>query len=75
MTKCHFRRLMLHEHAVTYKDRLSIADLDYIVKKSNKLGKVGREVLRVHEESDAEGTHVYFDVTGMHEQRRNPEEV
>ncbi len=66
---------MLHEHAVTYKDRLSIADLDYIVKKANKLGKSGREILRVHEETDSDGTHVYFDVTGMHEQRRNAEEV
>lgn len=56
---------MLHEHAITYKDKLSIADLDYMIKKANKLGKSGREVLRVHEESDEEGTHVYYDVTGM----------
>lgn len=67
---------MLHEHAVTYKDRLSVADLDYIVKKANKLGRSGREVVRVHEESDAEGIHVYFDVTGMKcEQRRTESEV
>ena len=66
---------MLHEHAVTYKEKLSIADLDYIVKKSNKLGKCGREVLRVHEETDAEGTHVYFDVTGLNEQRRTKEKI
>ena len=66
---------MLHEHAVTYQDRLSIADLDYIVKKANKLGITCRQVLRVHEERDAEGTHVYFDVTGMNEQRRDPQEV
>lgn len=56
---------MLHEHAITYQDQLSIADLDYIVKKANKLGKSGREILRVHEEKDSEGNHVYFDVTGM----------
>ncbi len=67
---------MLHEHAITYKDRLSVADLDYIVKKSNRLGKLGREVVRVHEERDEEGTHVYFDVIGKHgEQRRSTEEV
>jgi hypothetical protein len=66
---------MLHEHAVTYKDRLTIADLDYIVKKANKLGVTGRGILRVHEESDSEGTHVYFDVTGMHEQGRTTKEV
>ena len=62
---------MLHEHAVTYVDKLSIADLDYIVKKSNKLGRRGRDVLRVHQETDSEGTHLYFDVTGLNEQRRN----
>lgn len=67
---------MLHEHAITYKDRLSVADLDYIAKKANKLGRSGREVVRVHEERDAEGTHVYFDVTGMPgEQRRIEREV
>lgn len=66
---------MLHEHAITYKDRLSIADLDYIVKKANKLGKNGRDILRVHEETDAEGTHIYFDVTGLNEQRRTEEAV
>lgn len=56
---------MLHQHAVTYKDRLSIADLDYIVKKANKIGKNDGEVVRVHEESDEEGIHVYFDVQGL----------
>lgn len=61
---------MLHEHAITYRDRLSIADLDYMAKKANKLGKAGREVLRVHEETDREGTHVYFDVTGMNSEER-----
>ncbi len=60
---------MLHEHAITYVDRLSIQDLDYIVKKSNKLGRIDREVLRVHEEHDSEGNHVYFDVTGMKNER------
>lgn len=62
---------MLHEHAISYKDELSIADLDYLVKKANRLGKSSREVVRVHEETDAEGTHVYFDVIGrVLEQRR-----
>ena len=55
---------MLHEHAITYQDRLTIADLDYIVKKANKLGKAGKEIVRVHEESDNEGTHIYFDLIG-----------
>jgi hypothetical protein len=67
---------MLHEHAITYKDRLTMADLDYMIKKSNKLGRAGREIVRVHEESDAEGNHVYFDVTGLkHEPRRDESAV
>lgn len=60
---------MLHEHAITYHDQLSQADLDYIVRKSNKLGRTGREVLRVYEEKDKDGIHVYFDVTGNNGQR------
>ncbi len=64
---------MLHEHAVTYQDQLSIADLDYIIRKANKLGRSGREILRVHEEKDDEGTHVYFDVTRMHHEQRRSE--
>lgn len=66
---------MLHEHAVTYKEKLNMSELDYIVKKANKLGRNGREVIRVHEETDADGTHVYFDVTGLNEQRRIEETI
>ncbi len=66
---------MLHEHAVTYKEKLTMAELDYIVKKANKLGRNGREVIRVHEETDADGTHVYFDVTGLNEQRRIEDQI
>ena len=67
---------MIREHAITYWDRLSVADLDYLCKKSNKLGRAGREVLRIVEETDSEGTHVYFDVSGAPgEQRRVEREV
>ena len=57
---------MLCEHAITYKNQLSVADLDYMTKKANRLGRCGREVFRVHETTDVEGTHVYFDVTRLH---------
>jgi len=66
---------MLHEHAITYQDRLSVADLDYIVKKANRLGKNGREIVRVHEEKDSEGIHVYFDVVGCNGQTRSKSEI
>lgn len=56
---------MLNEHAITYQTNLSMSDLDYLIKKANRLGKIGREVMRVYQEEDNEGKHVYFEVTGM----------
>ncbi len=62
---------MLHEHALTYKDRLLVVDLEYLVKKANKLGLSGREVIYISEEKDIEGTHIYYHVTGLsNDQRR-----
>ncbi len=55
---------MLHEHAITYQNHLSMLDLNYITKKANKLGSCGRTVVHVCEEIDQEGTHIYFDVIG-----------
>ncbi len=55
---------MPNEHAVTYQDQLSPADLEYITKKANRLGKSGRDVIRVYEEKDGDGKHIYFSVTG-----------
>ena len=67
---------MLHEHAITYKDRISVGDLDYMTKKANRLGQFGKAIVNVHEETDSEGTHVYFDIMGRpSEQRRTFEEV
>jgi len=59
---------MLNEHAITYKDRLSVADLNYLIRKANKLGKCSREVIRVYQQEDCEGIHVYFETTGLHYQ-------
>lgn len=56
---------MVNEHAITYKNSLSIADIDYLAKKANKLGRCGREVVRVYRNEDSEGIHVYYEVTGM----------
>lgn len=52
---------MLNEHAITYKEKLSIRELDYIVKKACKIGHKGREVTRVHQDEDEEGIHIYFE--------------
>lgn len=42
-----------------------MTDLDYLIKKANRLGKAGREVIRVYQQEDNEGIHVYFEVTGL----------
>lgn len=55
---------MLNEHAITYNEKISMKDLDYLVKKANRLGKSGREVINVYQQEDAEGFHVYFEVVG-----------
>lgn len=53
---------MLREHAVTYKDSLSVCQLDYLVKKAVRIGGLGKYITRVYQEEDSEGTHVYFEV-------------
>lgn len=56
---------MLNEHAVTYVEKISMDKLEYLVKKANRLGKSGREIVRVYQQEDADGFHVYFEVTGL----------
>jgi len=60
-------KLMINEHAITYKDKLSAEDLDYLAKKANRLGLANRQILRAFQEEDNDGTHVYFSVEGMKE--------
>ena len=55
---------MPNEHAVTYSERISMKELEYLIKKANKLGKKGRDIVHVYQQEDCEGFHVYFEVTG-----------
>lgn len=55
---------MITEHAVTYKDNLNLEQLEYIIKKANRLGANSKTVTRVFKDEDAEGIHIYFDVVG-----------
>lgn len=55
---------MLNEHAITYSEKITMKDLEYLVKKANKIGKKGRDIVRVYQQEDAEGIHVYYEVTG-----------
>lgn len=54
---------MVNQHAVTYREKISITDLEYLIKKSNKLGRMGKAVIRVYQQEDREGTHIYFEVS------------
>lgn len=56
---------MHHEHAITYRENINISELDYLIKKANRLGKNGRDVICVFEQEDEEGTHLFFEVTGF----------
>ena len=57
---------MLHEHAITYREKINIQELEYMVKKANRLGKMGKDVISVFQHDDQEGMHVYFEVMSTH---------
>jgi hypothetical protein len=56
---------MITEHAKTINAEITAADLEYMVKKANKIGKQGREIVRVYMQEDAEGRHVYFECEAL----------
>jgi Holliday junction resolvase RusA-like endonuclease len=56
---------MVNEHAKTVKNEISIEDLDYMVKKANKIGFSGRTIIRVFMQEDIEGKHYYFECEGL----------
>lgn len=56
---------MINEHAITVKENISMEELNYMVKKANRLGKMNREISRVYSQEDDEGKHIYFEVEGI----------
>lgn len=61
-----FGASMINEHAVTVQSGdITMEQLDYLVKKANKLGLQKRQVIRVFVEEDAEGRHIYFEAEGL----------
>lgn len=62
---------MIDEHAITYRDKISDRDLEYLIKKANRLGKNMREIVRVFQKEDAEGIHIYFEVTSPRDHENN----
>jgi len=62
---------MITEHALTIKEKITMQDLDYLVKKANRLGMASRQIVRVYQEEDAEGCHVYYVVDTMIEEKKD----
>lgn len=67
--------VMINEHAVTVKQDISMEDLNYMIKKANRLGKMNREIARVYSEEDDEGKHIYFEVEGPKVKVEEPHEI
>jgi len=56
---------MINEHAKTVRGEVTIEDLNYMIKKANRLGLKDRSLVRVYMQEDNEGKHYYFEVEGM----------
>ena len=57
--------IMINEHAITVKGEVTLEELNYLVKKANRLGNQGRTIVRVYAQEDNEGKHIYYEVEGL----------
>ena len=64
---------MILEHAKTVNEIITMEELNYMVKKANRLGKMNREITRVYAQEDDEGRHIYFEVEGPKPPSKVPE--
>lgn len=60
---------MLNEHAITICDEITRRDIEYLVKKANRLGLMGRTIHCISEEIDDEGKHFFFQVDDIPDKR------
>lgn len=58
---------MILEHALTYKDKLSCEELNYLVRKAHTLGLSNRMIYNVFCQKEDEGIHIYFQVDELKE--------
>ena len=63
---------MIEEHALAVHENISLEDLNYLIKKANRLGLSSREIARVYEYKEGDTRHIYFEAEGweMIQQRR-----
>ena len=59
--------IMIHEHAKTVKGEITVADVEYMVKKAHRIGLSGRQLSHVYTQEDGEGRHFYFECQGIQE--------
>lgn len=62
---------MINEHAKTVSNEIEVGDLDYMIKRANRLGKNGRTVVGVFMQEDREGKHYYFECDAPKNERRS----
>lgn len=56
---------MIDEHALEVEFPISIEELNYLIKKANRLGMSNREISGVYEVKDGVRTHIYFRADGL----------
>lgn len=56
---------MQNEHAITIREKCSIEEISFLVKKANRLGRMHRSVHAIFSKDDEEGSHIYFEVDDM----------
>lgn len=56
---------MINEHAITLTSEITHDQLNYLIKKANKLGLQQRQIIRVYSQDDNEGRHIYFEAEGL----------
>ena len=55
--------IMINEHALTVasEGKVTLEQIDYLVKKANRLGMQQRQISHVFAQDDVEGQHIYFE--------------
>lgn len=56
---------MKNEHAITIREKCSIEEISFLVKKANRLGKMNRDIYAIFSKDDGEGSHIYFEVDDL----------
>lgn len=56
---------MIQEHALEVDGEITCEDLEYMIKKANRLGKSDREITHVYMLTNEMHKHIYFEVESL----------